>query len=83
MKKYLVDIYLPTIGKHLNVFLPSSKEIGEIIGLLARAAENLSGGSYRGTPNTMLLNALDGVPYDLFITVEEAGIRNASQLILI
>lgn len=83
MKKYLVDVYLPTVGKHMNVFLPDSKEIGEVIGLLSRAAESLSVGSYKGTNDTMLLNALNGVPYELSDTVEEAGIRNASQLILI
>lgn len=83
MKKYLVDVYLPTAGKHMNVFLPSTKDIGEVIGLLARAAESLSGGSYKGTADAMLLNAVSGIPYELTVTVEEAGIRNASQLILI
>ena len=83
MKKYLVDIYLPAARKHLNVFLPNSKEIGEVIQLLIRVSEPLSGGSYKGSTDTMLLNATTGNPYDLNLTVEDAGIRNASQLILI
>lgn len=83
MKKYLVDVYLPTAGKHLNVFLPSTKEIGETIGLLVRVAEPLSSGSYKGSANTMLLDAVSGEPFDRSLTVEESGIRNASRLILI
>jgi hypothetical protein len=83
MKKYLVDIHLPAAGKHLNVLLPSTKEIGEVIGLLIRVAEPLTDGSYKGTPNTMLLDAESGQPFDRTKTVEEVGIRNASYLILI
>lgn len=83
MKKYLVDVYLPAAGKHMNVFLPNTKEIGEVIGLLVRVADSLSGGSYKGTPDSMLLDAGSGEPYDLSLTVEDAGIRNSSQLMLI
>lgn len=83
MKKYLVDVYLPAAGKHLDVFLPAGKQIGETIRLLVAVAESLSGGSYKGTPDAMLLRADSGEPYPLKITVEEAGIRNSSHLILI
>ena len=83
MKKYLVDVYLPAAGKHLDVFLPSTKQIGEVIQLLVALTEPLSEGSYKGTSDTMLLNAITGEPYSLTDTVEKAGIRNASHLILI
>ena len=83
MKKYLVDVYLPTIDMHMNAFIPNTKEIGEVTGLLARAAESLSGSSYLATCDTLLFCADDGVAYERSITVEEAGIRNASRLMLI
>lgn len=83
MTKYLVDIYIPAAGKHLDAFLPSNKQIGEVIQLLVSASETLVGSSYKGCPDTMLLNAESGAPYDHTLTVEEAGIRNASRLILI
>lgn len=82
MKKYLVNIYLPAVGKHMDVFLPAGKRIGEVIRLLVTVAESLTGG-YKGTMDAMLLNAENGIPYSLSDTVEEAGIRNASRLILI
>ena len=83
MNKYLVDVYLPAAGKHLDVFLPENKQIGEVIRLLVSVAESLSGGSYKGIGDAMLLSAQTGKPYILTQTVEEAGIRNASRLILI
>lgn len=83
MNKYLVDLYLPAAGIHLDVFLPGEKYIGEAIPLLVSAAESLSGGSYKGTADAMLLNAATGEPYDVNLTVEDAGIRNAAHLILI
>lgn len=83
MKKYLVDVYLPAASKHLDVFLPDSKQIGEVTRLLVNLADSLSNGVYKGTADSMLLSADTGLPYTLTDTVEEAGIRNASRLILI
>lgn len=83
MKKYLVDVYLPAAAQHLNVFLPANKQIGEVVQLLVAIADPLSGGSYKGTSDAMLLNADSGDPYEPYATVEETGIRNASRLILI
>ena len=83
MTKYLVDIYIPAADRHLDAFIPSNKQIGEIILLLVSASETLVGGSFKGGPDTMLLNAESGMPYDHTLTVEETGIRNASRLILI
>ena len=82
MTKYLVDIYIPAAGQHLAAFLPANKEIGEIIQLLVSASATLVGGSYKGGPDTMLLSAETGSPYDNTLTVEEADIRNATRLIL-
>lgn len=83
MKKYLVDVYLPAAGKHLDVFLPANKQIGEVIHLLVSAADSLVGGNYKGTADSMLLNADTGIPYEMTSTVEDALIRNATRLILI
>ena len=83
MKKYLVDVYLPAIGKHLDVYLPTGKKIGEATKLLVNIAESLSNGSYKGTVNTVLLSANNGEPFNPNDTVYDVGIRNSSKLILI
>lgn len=83
MEKYLVDVYLPASGEHYDAYLPAGKQIGETIQLLSGMLESLSGGSYKGTMDTVLLNANSGEPLKKNDTVYDAGIRNASKLILI
>lgn len=82
MKKYLVDVYLPAAMKHYDVFLPSGKLIGETTKLLVNIAESLSPGEYKGTPDSVLINAESGDVYDCSLTVYDAGIRNSTKLIL-
>jgi hypothetical protein len=83
MKKYLVDIFVPASGKHLDVYLPTGKKIGEAKRILVSIAESLSGGSYKGTAESTLLNAENGEPIDPGTTVYDAGIRNASKLCVV
>lgn len=83
MRKYLVDVYLPATGKHYDAYLPAGKKIGEAVKLLVNIAESLSGGSYKGTANAVLLNAENGEMYDRNDTVYDVGIRNSSKVILV
>ncbi|MCM1059921.1 MAG: hypothetical protein NC452_06470 [Eubacterium sp.] len=83
MKKYLVDIYLPPSGEHYNAYLPANKKIGEATVLLVKIMESLSKGDYKGTTNSVLINAVNGEVYNRGTTVYDAGIRNSSKLILI
>ncbi len=83
MKKYLVDVYLPSSGEHFDVFLPANKLIGDVLSLLVDTVVPLSGYSFQRTVDTVLINAIDGGIYDLNSTVFDSGIRNASKLILI
>lgn len=82
MKKYLVDVHIPAAGVHYDAFLPSGKLVGEATQLLVGIAESLSGGNYKGTADSLLLDAISGVPYNSNLTVDDAGIRNSSKLIL-
>lgn len=83
MKKYLVDVYLPALGAHYDVYLPAGKQIGEAVSLLSGIMESLSGGGFKSREDSVLLDADDGKPVDYDISVYEAGIRNSSRLILI
>jgi hypothetical protein len=83
MKKYLVNIRIPTSGSNYDVYLPAGKQIGEATKLLVGIAESLTNGAYSGTDEAVLLNADSGEPFERSITVYDAGIRNASRLILI
>lgn len=83
MRKYLVDIYLPAVGQHYDVYLPTGKRIGEATQLISGIAASLSGGSYKGGSDSVLLDADTGEPFERGMTVYDAGIRNSSRLILI
>lgn len=83
MKKYLVDIFLPSIGQHYDAIIPSEKQISEAVLLLSRMAEALSGGDYRQTPDAILMWANNGSPLSPELTVQESGIRNGSHLMLV
>lgn len=83
MKKYLVDVYLPSAGTHYDVYLPTGKQIGEATQLLVSIIESLSGGSYKGSADSVLLSADTGEPISRSLTVYDAGIRNSAKLILI
>ena len=83
MKKYLVDVYLPASGEHFDAFLPANKLIGEAVSLLVDIVVPLSGNSFERTADTVLIDAINGWVYDFNTTVFDAGIRNATKLILI
>ena len=83
MKKYLVDVYLPAIGKHYDVYLSAGKKVGEATQLLVQIVESLTRGAFKGTEHTILINADSGEPVGRHLTVYDAGIRNASRLILV
>jgi hypothetical protein len=83
MKKYLVNIQMPTSVTNYDAYLPANKKIGEATLLLAGIAESLSNGAYHGSEESVLLNADNGEPFERNITVYDAGIRNSSRLILI
>lgn len=83
MKKYLVDLYVPAAGRHYDVYLPAGKHIWEVIQLLVGMTASLSGGSFQGTKDAILLNGDNGLPLERNVTVFDAGIRSASKLILI
>ena len=83
VKKYLVDVYLPTIGRHYCVYFPAGKKVGEATQLIIQIVESLTHGAFKGTDQSLLFNASDGEPIKRNLTVYDAGIRNSSSLILI
>ena len=83
MKKYLVDIFLPAINKHYDAYLPANKSVGEVTTLLVKLAESLSDGKFKGTSETVLLSANNGKILNRDLNVFDAGIRNATMLILV
>lgn len=81
--KFLVEVYLPAAQRSFDMKFPSDSRIGEVNALAAALAADLSGGSYRATDQSVLVNAENGRIYDVNMKVSELGIQNGTRLILI
>ena len=82
MTKYIVDVFVPGIGTHYDVWLPAGKTIAEITDLLKNLVSSLSHGDYQGTMDSVLINADNGELFSQKLTVYDSGIKNSSSLIL-
>ena len=81
--KLLVEIYLPAAGRSFDMRIPADSRMGEINALVASIAADLSGGSYRATGTSVLVNAADGRIFDTSMTPSDLEIKNGTKLILI
>jgi hypothetical protein len=82
MNKVLVTFYVPSIERRYEIFLPISKKIGNILNLLTKSINELSGGYYP-LKESSLYNKKNGKKYDLNITIKNSDIRNGSEVIFI
>lgn len=80
--KINVDLIVPSIGKKYNVFLPGNKTIGEIIVILNRAINELTG-CFPISNKLILLNVIDSIIYDYNSELINTGIKNGMVLALI
>lgn len=80
--KVLVELYVPTIEKSYEVFLPIGKRIGEIVLLISKALEDIGGGYYIVTNQERLYSRITGKAYEENGVLKNTDIRNGSQLVL-
>ena len=81
--KLLVEVYLPAAQRSFDMKIPADTRMGEINSLAAALAADLSGGSYRATGASVLVNAENGRIYDINMNASEQDIKNGTKLILI
>ena len=82
MNKVLVRLYVPTIEKQYDIWIPLNKRICNIILLFVKAVKEFSRGYYKPDKLPMLYDKATAKPYDVNITVRESTIRNGTELIL-
>lgn len=83
MNKVLVKLYIPTIERQYDVWLPINKKVYKVINLLIKAIYEFSGGYYKPSKFPMLYDRATAKMYDINLNVKENGIKNGSELILI
>ena len=81
--KVNVQLLVPEIEGNYNIYLPINKKIGELIPLLNRAVNELSGGVYPIANNKVLINSVTYVRYDIDDLLYNTDIRNGTKLVLI
>ena len=79
--KVLINLYVPFLEKKYEVFLPVNKKIGEIIYLLGKALNDITGGYYIYQQEEKLYNRLNGTEYQFNEFIKHTNIRNGTELI--
>lgn len=81
--KILVEIYIPASGKCIDVRIPLSLRVWEVLSLLSKVIVEISDGCFEFTDQTTLCDRKTGSILDMNITAEELGLKNGSKLMLI
>lgn len=81
--KLLVEVWLPAAQRSFDMRIPADVRMGTVNSLAASLAADLSGGSYRATGASVLVNAENGKIYDINMNASEQDIKNGTKLILI
>lgn len=80
--KINVDIFVPYLNETYNLFLPVNKTVGEVIKLVNKAINELTGGAFPMSNNLSLINLYTGVLYNLDYSIKNNKIENGSRLVL-
>ena len=81
--KYLVELFVPTISKIYNVYLPINRRVGNVIELLNKSLTELAKGEYRGNNKTSLYDRESGEKLDNNMLIRDTIIENGSGIIII
>jgi len=82
MDKLLVEVYVPAISAHYDVFIPRDARVHELLDLISTAIERLSGSLF-SRDSTALCDGETGRIYNNSIMVEEMNLQNGSRMMLI
>lgn len=83
MKEIIVEVYLAAAKKSYDIRIPLSGRMWEVTKLVSSALSELSDGLYKASEDSVLCDGNTGAIYNINYTIEELGIRNGSQLVLI
>ena len=83
MNKVLIKLYVPTIEKEYEVWIPINKKVYNIIELLTKTINELCGGYYKPATMPMLYDKITAKQYDINLNVKENNIKNGTEIIII
>lgn len=83
MNKILVEVYLPAADKTYDMFLPPESKIYEVVQMLSSIMEDLAGGFFTASDDTVICYRDTGAVLDFNKSVDELSLHNGSRLIII
>lgn len=80
--KVNVDLIVPSIGEKYNIFIPVNKTVGEVIVILNKAINEMTG-CFPKNNSLAILDVLENKMYDINEELINTGIKNGALLALI
>ena len=81
--KVIVKLSVPELDKSFDIFLPVNKKIGNILVLINKTLNDLSGGSYPITNECILMNLDTKEIYPPDVILINTSIRNGSRVMIL
>lgn len=83
MNKILINLYVPNLNQHYDLFIPVNEFIWKINKLVVKSISDLSDGKLLMNQNYVIVNIETGKIYDNNDIVINTDIRNTTKLALI
>lgn len=80
--KVNVDLIVPSIGEKYNLFIPVNKTIGEVILILNKSINEMTG-CFPMVNNLSLMDVMDNRIFEIDKDIKSLGIKNGTTLALI
>lgn len=81
--KILLEVYIPSIEKEYDVFVPVSKRVGTIKKLIEKGILDFADDGYCIKENSNFYSKETGLIYDVNSKVIDTDLKNGSRIILI
>lgn len=82
MEKVLIDLFVPAIESHFDVFIPNFLHINMVIELLGKAIENMSNGEYISSGQEILCSVDRKQVLNMEHTLRDYDVKNGEFLML-
>ena len=82
MNKILVEVFVPSIRETFEIYIPVDSRISEVLTLIEQAVQELTGGAFLPDRQVVLCERNSGMVYNINMTVEQVGLKNGSQLLI-
>jgi len=83
MNKALVELYVPAIGDHFDMFVPVDAPIGELTEVIADGIVELTNGKYVASKYEQLCLRVPAGLLNPELTLQDYGVRDGTRLYLV